>query len=100
MSRRDARLHLIAYDIPDDKRRARVAKALGAYGDRVQYSVFVVDAAPVRLARLEREVDALIHPEADSVLLCDLGPTAGVEEDRFTWIGRRRQVTGPSSFIV
>jgi CRISPR-associated protein Cas2 len=32
--------HVICYDIPDDKRRVRLAKILDGYGDRVQYSVF------------------------------------------------------------
>ena len=100
MSRRDARRHLITYDIPDDKRRARVAKALGAYGDRVQYSVFVVDAAPVRLARLEREVDALIHPEADSVLLCDVGLLSSVDEQRFSYVGLTRTITPEGPLIA
>ena len=31
---------VVAYDIPDDRRRTRVAKVLEDYGDRVQYSVF------------------------------------------------------------
>jgi CRISPR-associated endonuclease Cas2 len=33
--------HVIAYDISDDGRRARVAAVLQAHGDRVQRSVFV-----------------------------------------------------------
>ena len=33
--------HVIAYDISDDHRRARVAAILQAYGDRIQRSVFV-----------------------------------------------------------
>jgi len=33
---------LVAYDIPDDRRRKGVAKALAQVGRRVQYSVFLV----------------------------------------------------------
>ena len=33
---------LVAYDIPDDWRRTRVAKTLERLGKRVQFSVFVV----------------------------------------------------------
>mgnify|MGYP002748130839 FL=1 len=43
MRRDDTRRTLIAYDIPDDKRRGRIAKLLLTYGDRIQYSVFIVD---------------------------------------------------------
>nr|WP_017303828.1 CRISPR-associated endonuclease Cas2 [Spirulina subsalsa] len=33
-------LYVIAYDIPVDKRRKKVADLLEGYGQRVQYSVF------------------------------------------------------------
>lgn len=32
--------YIISYDIPDDKRRQKIAKILLNFGDRVQYSVF------------------------------------------------------------
>lgn len=34
--------YLISYDIPNDRRRVRVAHLLEGYGERVQYSVFEV----------------------------------------------------------
>ncbi|MDM7324580.1 MAG: CRISPR-associated endonuclease Cas2 [Thermus sp.] len=34
------RLYAIAYDIPDDNRRVKMANLLKSYGDRVQLSVF------------------------------------------------------------
>ena len=72
---------LVAYDIPDDGRRACVAKELVRVGRRVQYSVFLVrEWGPERMARLVTplldlaEDDMRIHPlcvmcEAKSVLL-------------------------------
>lgn len=33
-------LYVVAYDIPDDKRRKKVSDLLEGYGKRVQYSVF------------------------------------------------------------
>ena len=33
-------LYVFSYDVRDDKRRLRVARALEGYGERVQYSVF------------------------------------------------------------
>jgi CRISPR-associated protein Cas2 len=47
MSRNDVRRFLVAYDIPSDRRRERLAKCLERHGDRVQYSVFVIDASPL-----------------------------------------------------
>ncbi|MDN5962904.1 MAG: CRISPR-associated endonuclease Cas2, partial [Propionibacterium sp.] len=43
MSRRDSHCFLIAYDVPDDRRRTRLDTVLKAYGELVQYSVFMVD---------------------------------------------------------
>lgn len=97
MSRADVRRLLVAYDIPADARRSRLAKALSAYGDRVQYSVFVVDAAPVRIARLRRRLEDIMVEEEDSVLMCDLGPATGVAEYRFTTLGRQRAITHADS---
>jgi CRISPR-associated protein Cas2 len=33
-------LILVSYDVPDDRRRTRLAHALKDFGERVQYSVF------------------------------------------------------------
>lgn len=96
--RRDARRTLIAYDVPDDRRRTRIAKALEAYGCRAQYSVFLVDVGAVKLARLIRHLESLVEVE-DSILVCDLG----LADDPDT---RCRVISGPgvggrpSSFIV
>lgn len=90
----------MCYDTPSDVRRLRLAKVLESYGDRVQYSVFVIDAPPVILARMRRKVEAVIEAREDSVLFCDLGLASGVEETRFVAIGRQRAITDTSSFIV
>lgn len=97
---REQRRFLIAYDISVDKRRTRLSKLLETYGDRIQYSVFVVDCNPARLQRLRREILEVINQTADSVLLCDLGLSDGVEERRFTFLGHRREITprGPLVF--
>lgn len=100
MSRSDVRRILVAYDIPADARRTRLAKALSTFGDRVQYSVFVVDAAPVRIARLRRRLEHLMVEDEDSILMCDLGPVTGVAEQRFTVLGRQRPITHAESFII
>jgi len=36
------RVYVVSYDISDDRVRSNMAKALLAYGERVQYSVFEV----------------------------------------------------------
>ena len=94
-----ARRYLVAYDISDDPRRGRVARRLQEFGDRVQYSVFVVDVRPARLVRLRTMLEALIDEQADSVLLCDLGPVMSVDHRRFEFLGRSAKIT-PSGPIV
>jgi CRISPR-associated protein Cas2 len=59
--------HVIAYDISDNHRRARVAAVLQAYGDRIQRSVFVCTLEPALLAEVLARLDTIINPETDSV---------------------------------
>lgn len=98
MSRDDARRFLIAYDITDDSRRDRLAKCLQHHGDRVQYSVFIIDASPARIARLRRQVAGIIHAAKDSVLFCDLGLVQNMTSTRFVTMGQARPImsTGPT----
>ncbi|HOV49703.1 MAG TPA: CRISPR-associated endonuclease Cas2 [Anaerolineae bacterium] len=44
--------YLISYDIPDDKRRLKIAQLLEGYGERVQYSVFEVWVTEKELEQL------------------------------------------------
>ena len=59
--------YVIAYDISDDHRRARVAATLQAYGDRIQRSVFVCMLEPPILAEVHSRVSVIINPLTDSV---------------------------------
>jgi CRISPR-associated protein Cas2 len=64
----DQLFYIVAYDIPDDRRRTKVAKILEDYGDRVQYSIFeLLLDSPQRLASLRRRLYRVIDSEADSV---------------------------------
>lgn len=65
--------YLISYDICDEKRLRRVAKALSGFGYRIQYSVFECCLEPMRLAQCKAELDALIHHDDDQVLFIKLG---------------------------
>ncbi len=95
-----SRRYLIAYDIPDDKRRTKLAKRLQAYGDRIQFSVFVGDLKPARLVRLKAMIYETVERGEDSILICDLGPTSGVDATRFSFIGLERPVTPTTSIVL
>ena len=100
MSRDAARRYLVAYDIADDGRRLHVSTKLSSYGDRIQYSVFVVDGRPAKLVRLRAALSVLINPEVDSVVICDLGLVSGDLGRRFEVIGRRRQINDGHVLIL
>lgn len=92
--------YLICYDVTDDPRRDRLAKIVQTYGDRVQYSVFLVDAKPAKLIRLRSAMHRVIDPVADSILICSLGPLADRGIRRIEFLGRQRQFTGHDALIV
>lgn len=100
MTTNQCRRYLIAYDIGDDKRRARVARILQGYGDRVQFSVFVVDTKPSRVVALKVALLAELDWHSDSVLVGDLGSVDDAAKRRFEYLGRTRPVTDFESFIV
>lgn len=91
--------YLVAYDVGQDPARNRVAKALESYGDRVQYSVFVLELKPARLHRLRGRLGTLINLETDSVLICDLGPLSHGGLMRISYIGLPRTITGQGPLI-
>ena len=100
MTRDAVRRYLISYDNVDNRRRATVAKLLLRHGDRIQYSVFVVDAKPSRFIRLRRELIVTLRTREDSLLLCDLGALGQISQRDFEVIGKERPITDSGSFIV
>lgn len=60
--------YVVAYDIRDDRRRAKVAKILEDFGDRAQYSVFEMDLDYLdQLATLCHRLGDVIDPTQDGV---------------------------------
>ena len=100
MRREDTRRLLIAYDVPDDRRRTRLAKTISAYGHRIQYSVFVADMIPAKMIRLKDEIREVIDESEDSVLFCDLGLLANLKEAKFSYIGATRDITDNDALII
>lgn len=99
MTRKDVHLYMVAYDVPNDRRRTRVATVLQGFGTRVQYSVFLVEVAGVKRARLQRALMDAMDPVEDSVIIGDLGPFERIESVLVT-LGRSRPLLDPKSFIL
>lgn len=58
--------YLIAYDLPAQNRRHRLAKTLENWGKRVQYSVFEALLTPAQLQTVCQQISQVIS-EADHV---------------------------------
>lgn len=66
---------ILAYDIPDNRRRTRLFKTLKRYGSPVQESVFEFHLDAGELLRLKRAVNAVIDAAQDQVRFYQLCPT-------------------------
>jgi CRISPR-associated protein Cas2 len=60
---------VICYDVTDDRRRTHVARALAAYGRRVQYSVFEASLDAALFDNLANELRSLIDVRSDRVTI-------------------------------
>lgn len=79
------KFYVVAYDIRDDKRRARVAQRLEQAGVRVQESVFELPVSrAAELRCLRKELTALTRPE-DNLRFYRLCP--GCRQDSTTLEG-------------
>lgn len=59
--------YVVAYDIPDNKRRKQVADLLEGYGKRVQYSVFECVLTPPKYQQLRSKLKKKVNLKDDSV---------------------------------
>lgn len=60
-------LTIIAYDIPNDKRRTRLHKLLSGYGQWTQYSLFECFLSDKQWVRLRHQIQQLCNDTEDSV---------------------------------
>lgn len=65
-------LYVVAYDIPDDRRRNRVHKVLSGFGKWTQYSVFECFLSEKERVMLMEKLGKVLKAEEDSVRLYPL----------------------------
>jgi CRISPR-associated protein Cas2 len=92
--------YILTYDVSSDPRRARLAKTLESYGDRLQFSVFLIDVKPAKMVRLKSIATAQLDRYTDSLLVCDLGPLSGDGLRRIDFIGVSRPITGSGPLVI
>ncbi len=89
--------YLLAYDISDDRRRAKIAKIMEAMGARVQGSVFEAYLTPVHLETLLKKVNKTLKKEEDSLRIYPLCENC---REKIRTVGRGQATPPPEVMIV
>lgn len=90
-------LVLIVYDIPDDKRRLKLANFLEGYGRRVQYSVFECFISLDEMRQLHQAVKKRVKTTEDNVRFYWIAQEA---VSRILTIGSSLPELPPNAYII
>jgi len=91
------RLYIVSYDIRSPKRWRRVFARMKRAGSHRQYSVFLVKTDAKGLKTLATDLEQLIDPRVDSILLAPLGRGPA---DRMTELGVKGEMPGAQLLII
>lgn len=61
--------YIAAYDISENRIRAKLAKFLTGYGARLQKSVFMVNVPKYKYQRFVRDIEKITGPDGDVILI-------------------------------
>jgi len=64
--------YIACYDVPDNRRRQRIAKCLDDFGARVQYSVFELVLDRPLFDKMVQQLGELIDPDQDRLIVYPL----------------------------
>lgn len=92
-----ANLIVVSYDIPDDRRRLRLANAIKDFGARVQYSVFECHLESAELEKLRKRLQKLVEPAEDSVRIYRFCQDCGAKQEIY---GQGRPTEEPEVYIL
>ncbi|NEP20314.1 MAG: CRISPR-associated endonuclease Cas2 [Leptolyngbya sp. SIO4C1] len=90
-------LVLVVYDIPNDKRRTKLATFLEGYGRRVQYSVFECFLSLAEMRQLHQRVKRRVNDAEDNVRFYWISEDA---VSRVLTIGSDPPEAPPEAYIV
>ncbi|NWF57469.1 MAG: CRISPR-associated endonuclease Cas2 [Syntrophaceae bacterium] len=58
---------VVSYDVVDDRKRTKIAKAMKSYGERVQKSVFECRIDDRQFMRMKKALESIMDMNEDSV---------------------------------
>ena len=68
MARAKKTFGVVAYDIKEDRKRARVSKILEKYGIRVNFSVFECMFTDIQLLQVQEKIKKILDKRSDTVI--------------------------------
>lgn len=96
----DKTRYVICYDIPDDKRRLKVAKCLDGFGDRIQYSVFEAVLDDALVDKLIGKLQKIIDDKEDQIRVYVLCASCARKTRRLGLVDPDPEVGEETVFIV
>ena len=63
---------LIAYDVADTKRVAKLGRFLSKIGVRIEYSIFYIKANKEEMVEIAMKINDIIEPEMDDVRIYEI----------------------------
>ena len=90
-------LIVVAYDVPDDRRRTRIADMLKDFGIRVQWSVFECLLEDTDIARLRFQLGTLINASEDSIRIYRVCASC---EEALQTLGIAGRTEDPNVFVL
>lgn len=81
-------VYIVCYDIADQRRLAKVYKAMRGFGEHMQLSVFRCDLSPRERIEMIAALTPLINHSEDQVLIVDVGPSEGRSTSAFQALGQ------------
>lgn len=91
--------YLLAYDVRNSRRLRRVHQVAKAFGEPLQYSVFVCDLSTIELVGLKSRLLDEMHAGEDSIGIFDLGPPQGRGLACVEFLGVRQPLPGSGPTI-
>lgn len=91
---------LVAYDIRDSKRLRRVHQVVHAYGEQLQYSVYLCDLDKSERFTLMEELRETMHQKEDSIAFVDLGELERDGSSAIEFMGTPIRLPGNGPRIV